>query len=132
MKVSILYILWKQSIRATKMASGLALGIPENLAAALSNLKVNTTGEPVWNSKKQKSSFSVHIFWRTARQSCDVPFNAHRGPTNRRKQRSRLRMEAFLDRKKKACTEQGKQDHLSASNQQPGVPVNHAEITIKV
>lgn len=37
-------------------------------------------------------------------------------------------MEAFLDKKKIICTEQGKQDHLSVSNQQPGVPANHAGI----
>ena len=103
--------------RVKKMASELSLGIPEDLTALLSNLKREKLGEPVWKLQKRKNGYSVNIFWRYAEQTEVTLFNAHQCQgQNRRKQRSRQRMEAFIE-KKKATGHTGHGDrHAKAEN----------------
>ena len=77
------------------------LGIPEDLATVLLNLELSTLGTPVWRVQKRQNSYSVSIFWRNAEQFRNIPFNAraHR-QTSRRKLRSQVRMEAYIEKVK--------------------------------
>ena len=87
------------------------LGIPEDLASVLSNLELKKLGVPVWKLQKRRNGYSVSIFWRNAEQCDSIPnARAYGQPTNRRSLRSRLRMEAYNE--KKALKRQGESDSL--------------------
>lgn len=87
------------------MASETALGIPEDLVAILSKLELEKLGEPVWKLQKRKTGYSVNIFWKNSEHSGGTPINAHPSRCqNRRRQRSRLRLEAFIEKKKIVMT----------------------------
>lgn len=82
------------------MAALETLGIPEELATFLLNLQLNKLGTPVWKVQKGRNGYNVSIFWRNAEAGGTTPFSAHGEVSNRRKQRSQRRLEAFIERKK--------------------------------
>ena len=106
------------------------LGIPEDLTTVLTNLKLNKLGTPVWKLQKRKNGYSVSIFWRNAEQlNGSRPNNAH--GQNRKNQRSRQRMEAFISEKKMqveslSCVEVN-ESGIPAVNNDPGVETSRCE-----
>ena len=102
------------------------LGIPEDLLSVWSTLTAEQCSLPVWSFVKQKSGYSLRVFWRS--KDSPAPNNAHPASLSHRKLRSKKRLEQFISKRKGEASESssanGKASQSTSQEELPPVSEN--------